>query len=195
MVSETRYFRSDSTTVNGLNCQKLLTSRSGVAGEIIMSSYDGNQTIMQYVGVRYWKRTSGGVETEIDPSAVKGIGSRSTSGIATATNTPTQTSLNATDSIVVRVYGGDTNPPTTLLDTWQTEQLNDTQLDAVLWTLSYYIRRAYTGGITTYRFSFDTTTYDSKIANFSHSTPTPPPSYIPKQSFHFRGTTSIFIGT
>lgn len=175
MTSETRYFRSDSQTINGLACRKLLTTQSGVAGELTISSYDGNQTITQYVGIRVWKRSSGGTETEIDPSAVKAIGSGSTSGTCTGTYTPTQTVLDTGDSIIVRVYGNDVTPPTTLLDTWQTEQLGETQLDSVQWTLQYYIRRYYrkVGGLylTTYYFSFDTVTYDSKISSFSHSTP------------------------
>jgi len=173
MVSETRYFRSDSATVNGLNCRKLLTARSGTAGELTINVYEGNVTVTQYLGIRVWVRTVDGVETEVDPVAVKAIGSRGTSGLtAAATYTPTQTVLNATDSIVVRVYTDDFSPPTTYRGVWQTEQLNETQLDALEWSVYYYVRKSYSGGITTYRFSFDTATYNSRIDNFSHSTPT-----------------------
>lgn len=163
MTVETRYFQTGSSTVNGLLARKLLTSQGGVATYIV------NESNTAQIGIQVWKRTSGGVETEItagSPVAVatwdEGIGT----AIYSATWNCPQTSLASTDSIVIRVYTADT---LVLYDVWSTEPLTATQLDAATWTVYYYL--VYNTSFATLRFYFDTATYDSKISNFSYSTP------------------------
>jgi hypothetical protein len=56
---------------------------------------------------------------------------------------------------------------------FQTEQLGETQLDAVTWTVYYQVLRTYVAGTdeTTYRFRWGVAASNSRITNFSHSTP------------------------
>jgi len=175
MVSETRYFRSDTWTVNGLLANKLQTARSGVAGEVLISIYDDNVNVPQYLGIRATVRHSDNSEDEITSGTAVAIASGDATALINATWTPPQTDLVATDAIIVSVYGNDATPPTIGLKTFITEQLGDTRLDASQWTVYYYLRRTYTSrpspGLTRYFFDFDTVTYDSKITNFTHSTP------------------------
>jgi hypothetical protein len=160
--TETRYFRSDTQTVNGLTARKLLTTQSGVSGSIDISNYNA------YIGIRVWKRSSGGVETEITdgtPRARAVI--PSSSGIVSGVWSCPQTSLASTDAIVVRVYATADSITWVLLDTWVTEQLGATQLDASTWGVYYYIYVNTARGI--WKFYFDTATYNSRITNFSWS--------------------------
>jgi len=168
-TTETRYFRSDTETVNGLNAYKLRTSQTGIEGS--GAEVSGSSTLYYYIGIRVWKRDSSGVETEItggSPVAVVTVKVGS-GGLKSATWNCPQTSLSSTDSIVVRVYHDIAiNPPTTLVATFTTEQLSAAQLDSATWTVYYYINARRISG-TTYGMSFkwDTTTYNSKITNFS----------------------------
>lgn len=168
MTSETRYFRTGSATVNGLLARTLLTSQVGVTGSI------QNESSYAQIGIRVWKRDSVGTETEITSGTLvavatwdEGIGSAIYSGSWACP----QTSLASTDSIVVRVYTAVDLP---LYDTWQTGQLGVTQLDSATWTVYYYLTYSIQWAILT--FKFDTATYNSRITNFSYSTPAPPPS-------------------
>jgi len=138
-----------------------LTSQSGTSGSIDISNYHA------YIGIRVWKRNNAGTETEItdgSPHAIAAV--PSSSGIVFAYWSCPQTSLATTDAIVVRVYASD-GSTWVLLDTWVTEQLGATQLDGVQWTVYYYIYVVSKTGV--YNFRFDTTTYNSRITNFSWS--------------------------
>jgi hypothetical protein len=164
MASETRYFRSDTQTVNGLTARKLLTSRSGTSGSIDISNYHA------YIGIRVWKRNSAGTETEItngSPYAIAAI--PSSSGIVSANWSCPQTSLATTDAIVVRVYATADTITWVLADTWITEPLGAGSLNAATWTVYYYIYVSSKTGV--YNFRFDTTTYNSRITNFTWSLP------------------------
>jgi len=147
----------------------LRTSQTGTAGS--GAEVSGSYTSYYYIGIRMWKRSSNGVETEItNGSPVAVVATKvGAGGLKSATWNCPQTSLNPTDSIVVRVYHDIAiNPPTTLVATFTTEQLGAAQLDSATWTVYYYINARRISG-TTYGMSFkwDTTTYDSKITNFS----------------------------
>jgi len=142
-TTETRYFRSDKATVNGLNCYKLLTTQSGVKG----SEAEGKAEYYaaSKVGIRVWKRDLGGSETEITsgtPVAQIECYDGDIHAVYSNTYTPTATSLNTTDSIVVRVYiqwGGTGSWVLIGVSNFQTEQLGATQLDATEWTVYYYV--------------------------------------------------------
>jgi hypothetical protein len=147
-----------------------LTIQSGVSGSVDISDYHA------YIGIRVWKRSASGVETEITDGTPRARATiPSSSGIVSATWTCPQTSLASTDAIVVRVYVTADTITWFLCDTWITEQLGAGSLDAATWTVYYYIYVVSKTGV--YNFRFDTTTYNSRITNFSWS---PPPAGVPR---------------
>ncbi len=180
MTSETRYMRSDTHTINGLTAKKLDTMQSSSYVSELISSYDGNVQVTQYLGIRVWKRDINGSETEITLGTVEAIGSGSTSGLKSGTRSQPPLGLTKTDSIVLRVYADDFSPPITLKDTFTTEQLGAQSLDAAIWTVYYSLFRLYAGGMTTYSFRFGTSTYNSRIENFTWSTGGEPPPIAPE---------------
>ncbi len=169
MTVETRYFRSDSHTVNGLTARKLGTTQSSNYVSEIISSYEGNVQVTQYLGMRAWRRDVNGSETELTQGSVEAVASGSTSGSKSGTRSQVSVSMVETDSVVIRVYADDFSPPSTLRDTFSTEQLGAKRLDAATWTVCYYLFRLYAGGMTTYSFRFGTTAYNSRVDNFARS--------------------------
>jgi len=178
MPVETRYFRSDQHTVNGLTAYVLGLSQTGVAGYKERKHPDPEGTV-EYVawGIRVWKRSADGVETEITDGSPVAIVTRSSggAGIQSAQWSCPQTPLAPTDNIIVRVYSGvkhlDLPISWFLLDTWQTEQLGAGQLDSTTWTIYYYTYLVIVGITWTTRFYYDTTTYNSRIEGFKWSIP------------------------
>jgi len=71
--------------------------------------------------------------------------------------------------IEVKVYGKITDGAWTLLGTWATEVLVDTQLDDATWSLSYHVSRVKI--LTKYNYRFAYGESNSWINNFCHSTP------------------------
>lgn len=179
-TTETRYFRSDTATVNGLNTEKLSTSRSGTSGNRskLINDYSDPPATRAYWGVRVWKRASGGAETEISSGSPVALVYRTVagSGIQSSTWACPQTSLASTDSIVVRVYvtlwdSSEGFWAWNLLDTWQTEQLTTTVLNTATWTVYYWTQLSIVSGTPkkwTPMFIFDTSTYDSRIEGFKY---------------------------
>ncbi|MBA3046446.1 MAG: immune inhibitor A [Candidatus Thermoplasmatota archaeon] len=155
-----------------------VTDEGGMAGYYLLGTTQSatardngaslGNNVNLYAGIRVWKRTSGGTETEITSGTAVAIAYGTAISIWTATWTPPETVLDPTDSIVVRVYVNTGNPPTTVRATFVTEQLGATQLDANEWTASYYLRKAGVaqGGS---RFFWGTTTYNSNIGGFTWS--------------------------
>ncbi|MEM2178192.1 MAG: hypothetical protein QXK24_05360 [Ignisphaera sp.] len=173
----TAYFRGDTDTINGLSAYKLSYPQSNIEQSNRVQSASSCSGIF---GIRIWKRSSSGVETEItsgSPVAQVGIGAYEGAGLRSATWNRPAISLSTTDSIVVRVYGkvtigsGDTNWK--LLATFSTPQLGITSLPAGTWTVYYYLRFAYEWGGGPwgyyYRFYFHwgTTDKNSRIENFA----------------------------
>jgi len=167
---EIRYMRGDTHTVNGLLAYKLLTTQSAIAREVTFSSM---HDLAGTWGIRVWKRTSAGVETEITAGTPVATVSRTTDGYGMQSNTWTcpLTAMNPTDAIVVRVY--------TECDGWKltatfiTEQLGADTLDNALWRVYYYTKR-YTNLMTGryyYTFYWGINTrplpYDSRMTNFT----------------------------
>ncbi len=177
--------RSDQHTVNGLTAYKLLTSRSASSLSHQISSYDGNVYVVQYFAVDVAKRAQDGTETPLGSKVASASGNAS--ALLFGSWAISLTSVEPTDAIVVRIYGQDVSPPTYLVDTFITDQVQNwaspapTQLDNVQWTLYYYLLRTAIrqGGlwITDYFFNFGISTYDSKVDNFTYSLGGgPPPS-------------------
>jgi len=197
MTVETRYMRNERLTVNGLLSFVLGTSNTTSSNTATIGSFAYPPAQHVYVGIRVWKRTSGGVETEITAGSAVAVvdlvwdyaGSHSWLPASATWNCP-QTSLATTDSIIVRVYGNvGVNPPTTLLKeqdgydcAFQTEQLGASSLDSATWTVNYYIDESYSPVTKkqTWSFSFGTSNANSNIANFTW-TPALPASVASKR--------------
>jgi len=173
--------RNDTATVNGLTCYVLGTAQTASVLGAVINTYEGSVTVTQYIGIAVLKRTAAGVETQISAGTCVAIASRSTSGTGSATWACPQTALATTDSIVIILLADDVTPPMVQLNEevsgnlveFQTEQLGETQLDAVTWTVYYQVLRTYVAGTdeTTYRFRWGVAASNSRITNFSHSTP------------------------
>jgi hypothetical protein len=164
--AETRYFRSDTATVNGLLAYKLLTAQSSSHTNIYA-------TDESYWGIRVYKRTSNGTETEVT-SGVSAVVHYSTpgDGYYSATVAIPETALASTDSIVVKLYSGLTSAPANLRRTFSTEQLGAGKLDAATWTVYYYLICTLTDVdwvVTTYYFYHGSNTRNSRITNFTWS--------------------------
>ena len=167
-----RYMRSDIQTVNGLNAYKLNIPES--------TSYTYNtQSGSGYGaswGIRAWVRHSNGTEQEISLDAQTGtpkavVSRGSGSGVQSGTVTVAQTGLQLTDSLVVRVYVQVGESDWTLCATFTTEQVQTTTLQAATWTVYYYTYAAWNRytQMTTARFYWGTTTYNSRIQNLQLS--------------------------
>jgi len=157
--------RSDQETINGLLAYKLRTTNTTTGTSKTL------QDMADYLGIRVWKRSSGGVETEItDGNAQARALSPITPGIVSGTWACPQTALNPTDSIVVRVYQcSSTGGTQQLYATFTTEQLGAQSLDAVTWTVYYYAYRWRDPDTLIWYITFywGSSTYNSRIANFT----------------------------
>jgi len=174
--SETRWYRNEQHTVNGLTAYKLALETIGVQGS-------GGKVITSYllpqcaqVGIRVWRRLEDGTEEEITNGspvascfAPMGVSKVTYSASWTC---PT-TTLNLTDAIVVRVYGN-LGTGFSLLKAFITEQLNASQLNNATWTVYYTLSTPYSYNprLGTYRagvyFYFDGTN-QSRIENFTYT--------------------------
>lgn len=175
MPIETRYFRSDQHTVNGLTAFKLLLETSGVGLDFVLvrsGAYLGGD-----LGVRVWKRDVDGVETEItggSPVAVVTFWFEEWYLEKSAVWNCPEVALNPTDCIVVRVYGRIPNNTGawTLMATFCTEQLGAQVLNASPWTIYYIGSYTVTGmepKYTSRLFFHVDGAYISRITNFSWS--------------------------
>lgn len=165
--SEIRYMRGNTTTVNNLTAYQLSTNQSDTAK---YNTYGGYGSCSVWWGIRVWERSSAGTETEITGGTPVALVSRSTSGegIQSATWNCSETSLNTTDAIVVRVYIKVGANWSSAVATFITEQLGATKLDSATWTVYYYTKR-YCTTATVGFFYWGTTTYNSRIENFTWS--------------------------
>jgi hypothetical protein len=168
--SETRYLRgvANEVIVNGLTSYSLSTVNSGTAG-----NWAPGNNLQIHLGIRVFKRNSSATETEITTSISATVSRTVTgNGYQSGTWTPPETQLNPTDSIVVRVYGDTTSPPTTLRATFTTGQLGATRLDSSQWTVQYWTRMALAGGGGS-DWYWGTATYENKINGFTYSNVVP----------------------
>jgi hypothetical protein len=168
-----RYMRSDTKTVNGLNAYLLNATRTTVS----MSASGAETGRGVKFGIRVWKRSSGGTETEISldggtgtPGAV--VTRSSGSGIQSATTSVGQMNLSSTDSIVVRVYAkGVAGSTWSQIAQFTTEQLGATSLLAKTWTVYYYTWASYNRfeDYTAWKFYWGSSSRDSRIQNLQHT--------------------------
>jgi hypothetical protein len=162
-----RFMRGDQQTINNLTAYVLGKNQSSTAQLQSIEHHGGNTA---YWGIRVWKRSAAGVETEITSGTPVAQVSRSAKGygIQSASWNCPNVSLTQTDTILIRVYcknGG----AWTLIATFTTEQLNAIDLQQATWTVYYWTQRDYgrteEGWMTTADYRWGTTTYNSHIKN------------------------------
>jgi hypothetical protein len=142
-MGDTLYFRSDGHTVNELDAGRLEnTQDSGWA--YLGYEYDYGWIQARW-GIRVWRRTPAGVETEITPGTPVAIVERleSGSGYQEATWTFPGENFSENDSLVVRIYfqkrpyGGESWENWCEIATYSTPRLILTTLRASTWRVIY----------------------------------------------------------
>lgn len=149
-----------------------------------------------YYSTSVWKRNSGGTETAIETN----IASYSTlisalrlaEGLKSATGIiDPQVSMTSTDSIVVRVYQKVGAGAWNLVREFTTEQLGAQSLDAVTWTIYYYLSTSVDTSYVYTVFYHGTSVYNSRIENFTW---TAGAMSIPVAMHHYSQMTRIHRG-
>jgi len=177
MTVETRYFRSDTHTVNTLTYKILGTSKSGTAGMEYVTWQTTTVPAQAWVRIVVYKVASGGTQTQIAVGAVATIAGNTTAVVSATINIP-QTALQPTDAILVEVqYSTDGTTfaglSSVLLGAdWITEQLGTTILNAATWTVYYDLSFSSTYNPSTRRYTNELDfrydgTYASRIENFT----------------------------
>jgi len=116
----------------------------------------------EYLGIRVYKRNQAGGETEITSATVAKVYPPGTGESSNTWNCP-QTSLASTDRVVVKVIYYTVDVGENIVASFATEALGAGQLDSTTWTVYYHVFKS--GN--TYYFRFGTTTYNSRITNFT----------------------------
>src|SRR4030042_1519736 len=100
------YMRSDQHTVNNATMYKFMENHTQTARSVNSSVTDPENEAYCYWGVRVWKRSSIGTETELTPGSPVAVVSRTSSGsgLQSATWACPGTNLSVTNCLVVRVY-------------------------------------------------------------------------------------------
>jgi hypothetical protein len=168
-----RYMRGDTKTVNSLNAYLLNATRTTSS---LYQSVNANGQEPVTWGIRAWVRHSNGTEQEITLNGQTGtpkaqVSRSSGYGMQSNTVSVTQRNMQATDSLVVRVYMDIGGGGWTQAATFTTEQLGATTLTGTTWTVYYYSWATY-NRITdkTYgRYYWGSPAYDSRIQNLQCS--------------------------
>ncbi|MCW1301505.1 MAG: hypothetical protein QXX71_03510, partial [Candidatus Nanoarchaeia archaeon] len=171
-INQARHMRSDTHSVNGLNTYKLGTT---VSDQPVYIQGDCTDTGSFYLGIRVWRRLSNQTEIEITNGVAVGIVSLlvGRTEIVTTLSSTWQApnfSLDPTDSLVIRVYGGLSTPPTSLLATFTTEILGAHKLLSSTWKINYRVRRIVFDNPPTscFDFLFGTSQNDSYVENLTY---------------------------
>jgi len=158
---------------NGLNAY-VLNATESVSPQNYGNEVSGLITV--YWGIKAWVRHSNGVEAAItldgQTSAPKAVVSRTSgSGMQSNTVSVTGTSLQSTDTLVIRVYMKFGSGAWSECATFTTEQLQATSLQTATWTVYYYTSaiRNRVDQTTSGTFFWGSTTYYSRIQNLAYS--------------------------
>jgi hypothetical protein len=164
--------RSDTQTVNGLGAYVLNIPESTNAASVTQGGSGQGATW----GIRAFVRHSSGSEQEISLDGQTGtpkalVSGTSGSGLQSATVAVSQTGLQSTDSLVIRVYVQIGGGGWTLEASFTTEQLQAATLKATTWTVYYYTLYGYIHRYnwTASTFYWGTTSYESRIQNLQYS--------------------------
>ena len=162
---QTRYFRGDQQTINGLLAYRLGTNQSSTL-QFASGMASGRLAVLWSSDVVV--RHADGSETTIGTKIAQVSRVTNTEGIRSASWTCPLTSLFSTDAVVIKVYdkygaAGAWN----LRATFITERLGASRLDNVAWTFYYHTCRLFDGFDTYGDFMWGTSTYNSRIENFT----------------------------
>jgi len=181
-VSETRYYRSDTHTINGLNGYQFGTSQS--ATDLTDFKYSSSDVDCPYF-VKWFadvvKRDAAGTETVLGSKIAEFTRNSATNGYYSATWAAPQTALSSTDAIKVVEHLGEYKFDSVKTRIWITPQLNATQLDATTWTFwrycYYFCEYDEPGGVYIFDYALyhGSVTYNTRIEGFSY---TPAPTYV-----------------
>lgn len=145
-VSDTRYMRGDTGTVNNLNAYLLNASETST----LQSDYrQATGRYDAYWGIRAWMRCANGTEVEIQLSNHTGTpqavidDNYYVQAELSATTVVTAKTWAANASLVVRVYFSWDNSSWTNIATFTTKQLTITQLNSTIWTVYYDVYHYY----------------------------------------------------
>ena len=169
MTTETRYMRSDQQTVNGLTAYKLGLTQTTTYGYVevcylgsVGASYD----------IEIAVRHADGTETELLPWTEFAYRITSGEGFQTYNFNCPQTSLSATDAIVVRLRAR--NAGGSAVATFITEQLGASGLPVATWTF-YVYTYCYRSALESYAdILFGSSTYNTRVENFQWTPYAPP---------------------
>jgi hypothetical protein len=168
-----RFFRRDTWTVNGLTAYQLGTENS--------TTYTTKNVarIYTYAGIRVWKRSTSGTETEITAGkcvAVVSYGATLDLHVGTWNNPDIP--LSQGDALIVRVYDCDYDGSCgSLLDTWISEQLNAGKIQAGTWTVYYWLQYIIIETTEYLQLNLGSITYNSHIDGVAW---TPAPVGVPR---------------
>ena len=159
MPTETRYMRSDQQTVNGLTAYKLgLTQTTTYA---YVEVYYPGLASAAYYDIEIAVRHADGTETELLPWTRFASRTISGGGFQTYNFSCPQTSLSATDAIVVRLRAR--NVGGSAVATFITEQLGASGLPAATWTF-YVYTYCYSSAIESYAdIFFGSSTFNTRV--------------------------------
>jgi hypothetical protein len=137
-----RYMRGGIQTINGLNAYKLNIPESTSSASVTQSGLEAGPRW----GIRVFVRHSDGTETEVALDGQTGTPKAvvSGSGLQSANTSVSQTTLQSTDSLVVRVYvwlGADNG--WSPCATFTTEQLQASTLQAATWMVFYSVHTTF----------------------------------------------------
>jgi len=172
-VSESRYHRSDTHTINGLNAYQMGTSQSGTELDFNYCEGGALDCLEGTWKADVYKRDAAGTETLFGSNVAALTGQYN--GYQSAIWNVPETILSPTDAIkVVEKLGSETR-------IWITPQLNATQLDAATWTFwrycaynCQYLQSSYVRPVQWGLFH-GSSDYNTRIENFSY---TPAVSYV-----------------
>lgn len=166
------YMRSDQHTVNNATMYKLMDTHTGSYNSTSTSSIDPENEWVCFWGMRAWKRSGNGTETEITVGSPVAQVSRATSGqgLQYATWNCSATNLCTTDCLVVRVYYSFDVGYWIQCAQFCTTQLNATSLSSQTWTVYYYTSRSYDSQQhKTYMYYYWDNNYNSRLENINCS--------------------------
>ena len=173
MITETLKMSGYKHTINGLNTYQLIVNPNIANASCLIGGTVDLETF--YVGIRVWKRSNSGVETELTNGIPEAVVEKSTATEeykSTTWNCPT-IALESTDAIVVRVY-----LRVTIDGIWEqqllfepdfiTIQLGVNALNSATWIIYYNLSAVYVGGFWYYNFKWNYDGDTSRIENFQY---------------------------
>jgi len=156
--------------VEGVTYSEDMTYLYSWCSAIYLEVYTYTDATIQYT-ISVWKRDNAGAETNIGTNialwsaAISAL--HDSEGLKSGTWNCPLTALASTDSIVVRVYQRVGAGAWVLVRSFTTEQLGALQLDAIQWTVYYYLKIVATTAALNCEYYHGVAAFNSRITNFS----------------------------